>query len=411
MTNQYADTWRSPSRDARPRERPSHPGPPTAPERGGAGVPACGEVRQAGPELSIILPTFNEGENVAEIIGRLRRCLSGIRWEAIFVDDDSDDGTADRVREFGQEDARIRCVRRIGRRGLASACIEGILASSAPFVAVMDADLQHDETLLPQMLRTLKHEGIEIVVGSRYVSEDGTGDWARSRAEMSRFAARLSRVVLRADLTDPMSGFFALRRETFDRRVRGLSGIGFKILLDLFATAPQPLRFRELPYQFRARRVGASKLDAHVMWDYGMLLLDKLIGHVVPVRFVSFVLVGGVGVLVHISALALLYRILPFDFVAAQTTATLLAMTFNFAVNNALTYRDMRLRGLQWVRGLLSFTLACSVGAVANVGIAAYLFREEGATWPIAALAGILVGSVWNYWVTSIYTWRAVKRT
>ena len=380
------------------------------PERGWTGEACSDEVCQLGAELSVIIPTFNEAENVADIIARLRRCLWGLRWEVIFVDDDSDDGTADLVRELGRHDARIRCVQRIGRRGLASACIEGILASSAPFVAVMDADLQHDETLLPEMYRFAKQGDLEIVVGSRYMSADGVGEWAKSRAALSRFAAHLSRLVLRADLTDPMSGFFLLRREAFDRRMRDLSGIGFKILLDLFASSPNPLRFCELPYQFRPRRAGASKLDAHAMWDYGMLLLDKLLGRLVPVRFVAIALVGGMGVAVHFLALSLLYRGLGSEFVFSQTAAALAAMTFNFTLNNALTYRDMRLRGLEWVRGWVSFTLACSVGAIANVGIAAYLFREEGAAWPIAALAGILVGSVWNYGVTSVYTWGTARR-
>jgi dolichol-phosphate mannosyltransferase len=379
-------------------------------EQAGSGDAGCGDTRQVGPELSVIIPTFNEAENVPDIIVRLRRCLSAIRWEAIFVDDDSGDGTTDLVHALGREDARIRCVQRIGRRGLASACIEGILASSAPLVAVMDADLQHDETLLPEMYRIAKQENVEVVVGSRYLNEDGVGEWAKSRAATSRFAAHLGRLVLRTDLTDPMSGFFMVRREAFDRRVRGLSGIGFKLLLDLFATPPQPLRFRELPYRFRPRRAGASKLDAHVIWDYGMLLLDKLVGHLVPVRFVAFALVGGVGVAVHFLALFLLHRTLAFDFVLSQTAATLVAMTFNFTLNNALTYRDMRLRRWQWLRGWFSFVLTCSVGAAANVGIAAYLFRAEGAAWPIAALAGVLVGSVWNYGVTSIYTWGSVKR-
>jgi dolichol-phosphate mannosyltransferase len=387
----------------------SHAGLATPPDREESGDAGCDEVCRVGPELSIIIPTLNEAENVAEIIARLRRCLAGIQWEVIFVDDDSGDGTADLVRELGRQDARIRCVQRIERRGLASACIEGILASSAPFLVVMDADLQHDETLLPEMYQIAKQHDVEIVVGSRYMNADGVGEWAKSRAAISRLATRLSRLILRADLTDPMSGFFLLRRDAFDRRVRGLSGRGSKILLDLFSTSPQPLRYCELPYQFRPRRAGVSKLDAHVMWDYGMLLLEKLLGHLVPVRFVAFALVGGVGVAVHFVAPSLLYRTLALDFVFSQTAAALVAMTFNFAVNNALTYRDMRLRGLQWVRGLFSFILACSVGATANVGIAAYLFRAEGAAWPMAALAGILVGSVWNYSVTSVYTWRTVK--
>jgi dolichol-phosphate mannosyltransferase len=373
-----------------------------ATHRHASGEPVPGRA----PELSVIIPTVNEAANVPEIVRRLRVCLSTIAWEVIFVDDDSSDGTAALVRSLGREDRRIRCVHRIGRRGLASACMEGVLASSASFLAVMDADLQHDETLLPTMLQILQNEDVEVVIGSRYLLDDGVGAWTKSRVTMSRFAARLSRLVSRADLTDPMSGFFMFRREFFETRMRSLSAIGFKILLDLFASSPQTPRFRELPYRFRARRAGASKLDAHVVWTYGMLLLEKLIGHLVPIRFVVFAFIGGLGVGVHFAALSLLYRVLQLDFVPSQTGAALTAMTFNFALNNVLTYRDRRLRGWYWLRGWFSFVLACSIGALANVGIAAYLFRAGDASWPIAALAGVFVGSVWNYAVTSVYTWR-----
>ena len=252
-----------------------------------------------GPELSVVVPTFNERANVLELLQRLRECLAGHRWEVIFVDDDSPDGTAQFVREIGQRDNRVRCIQRIGRRGLSLACVEGMLASSAPYLAVIDGDLQHDETLLPHMLERLKQDQTDIVIGTRYAPGGELGDWNQSRAAISHFATRLSRLVLRADLSDPMSGFFMLRREAMERCVRKLSGIGFKILVDLFASSSRPLRFAELPYEFRTRKAGESKLDTQAAWDYVMLLLDKLIGHLIPVRFLAFSLVGGTGVLVH----------------------------------------------------------------------------------------------------------------
>jgi len=197
-----------------------------------------------------------------------------------------------------------------------------------------------------------------------------------------------------------------LRRQAFMDRVRDLSGIGFKILLDLFASSPAPLRFRELPYQFRIRHAGESKLDGQAVWQYLMLVLDKLIGRYIPVRFVAFALVGGVGVAVHVAVLGALFKIFQTDFTTAQTWATLVAMTSNYALNNELTYRDKRLRGWQWLRGWISFSLACSIGAIANVGIASYLFAAN-TTWVLAALGGILVGVVWNYAVTAVYTWKS----
>ena len=176
--------------------------------------------------------------------------------------------------------------------------------------------------------------------------------------------------------------------------------------MDLFASAPEPLRFKELPYSFGARHAGESKLDNQALWDYGMLLLDKLVGRWVPVRFVAFIAVGGIGVFVHMAVLALTYQALGYGFVTSQIWATLIAMTANFVINNLITYRDLQLKGLGWITGWFSFVLACSVGAVANVGVAGYLFAGDTG-WFLAGLAGIVVGAVWNYAITQLYTWRA----
>jgi dolichol-phosphate mannosyltransferase len=354
--------------------------------------------------LSIVVPTFNERDNVIELVRRLAKQLHAIAWEVIFVDDDSPDGTADVVRALARTDPRVRCVQRIGRRGLSSACVEGVMASSAPYVAVMDADLQHDESILPRMLAALHGGAVDIAVGSRYVDGGSIGQWDGGRARISRLATRLSHLVVPADLKDPMSGFFMLRREAFMGRVRELSALGFKILTDLFASGPQPLRFVEIPYAFRERLNGQSKLDNQAVIDYVMLLLDKLVGHVVPVRFLVFAAIGGLGLLVHMVVLMAGFKGAALDFPVAQSLATVVAMVFNFTINNAMTYRDRRLTGLGWYRGLATFMLACSVGAVANVGIANYLFGRNGG-WVLAAVAGVLVGAVWNYALTSFYTW------
>lgn len=361
---------------------------------------------QPGSRLSVVIPTFNERTNIEELIRRLDAALRNILWEAVFVDDNSPDGTADAVRTIALKDRRIRIVHRIGRRGLSTACIEGMLASSAPYLAVMDADLQHDETLLLQMYDDLEGDkSLDIVIGSRHVDGGSLGAWAENRARMSRFATQLSRFVVKSDLKDPMSGFFMLRRELLHEAVGKLSGIGFKILLDIFASVPRPLRFKERGYIFRKRNSGESKLDSLVAWEYIMMLLDKTVGRYVPVRFVPFALIGVIGVAVHMTALWVTFRVLGTSFEMGQIVATLIAMTTNFLMNNALTYRDRRLKGWGLVTGWLSFSIACSVGAVSNVGIATYLFRENTMGWALSALAGILIGAVWNYAVTSIYTW------
>ena len=361
------------------------------------------------PQLSIVVPTFNEAGNVAELRDRVAAALPHVDWELIFVDDDSPDGTAERVAALAQQDRRVRCLLRIGRRGLSTACIEGMLASSAPLVAVMDADLQHDETRLMPMFEALRNADLDIVVGSRYVAQGSIGEWGRARALISRLATRLARSVLKADLRDPMSGFFMLRREALLRSVRaGMSGVGFKILLDLFASAPTPLRFVEVPYTFRPRHSGESKLDSNVAWEYLLMLLDRWFGGVVPIRFIAFSLVGGLGLLVHLLVLTALFKGAGTSFLWAQAAATMVAMTSNYVLNNVLTYRDLRLRGWRFVRGWFSFVLACSVGALANVCIADYLFQHDS-FWVTSAIAGVLVGAVWNYAVTAVYTWKTPK--
>jgi dolichol-phosphate mannosyltransferase len=361
-------------------------------------------------ELSIIVPTYNERDNVERVVAVLDAALAGVRWEVIFVDDDSPDETFRKVCSLAQRDARVRCIRRVGRRGLASACIEGMLASCAPFLAVMDADLQHDDSLLPLMLDALRSDAVDLVIGSRYAAGGSTGDWSAERKRMSLMASRLAKWALKTELTDPMSGFFMLRRRCFDRCVERLSGIGFKILLDILASAPEPVRILELPYRFRTRKFGESKLDPKVQLEFVWMLCDKTLGRFVPTRFIAFSVVGGIGILVHFVALWLLFKLYLLDFVVSQTGATLIAMTGNFALNNAFTYRDRRLRGWAWLRGWLSFVLICSVGAASNVGVAAYLFQTHEERWVLAALAGVLVGAVWNYAISSVFTWTAPGR-
>jgi dolichol-phosphate mannosyltransferase len=360
-----------------------------------------------GPELTIVVPCLNERDNIRPLVERLRGLLGHVAWEVIFVDDDSTDGTGDEVKHLAREDGRVRLLHRIGKRGLSSACIEGVQASTARYVAVMDADLQHDESLLPGMLEALQNENVDIVIGSRYVAGGGVGDWDSKRIGISSLATRLGRLILKVKVADPMSGFFMMRRDAFDGAVRGLSAMGFKILIDILASSPKSLRVKELPYQFRPRQAGESKLDAQVAWEYLMLLADKLIGHIVPVRFVLFSIVGCVGVVATLAIAWFCLKVLGLPFTEAQTIGTIVAMIGNFALNNVLTYSDRRLKGWGFVRGLISFGLICGIGAVGNVGVANFLFFGTAhSSWWLASIAGIAVGSVWNYAVSAVVTWK-----
>ena len=358
------------------------------------------------PELAIVIPTLNEAGNIAILVERLRRALVGIAWEVIFVDDNSRDGTIGLVRELGLRDRRIRGIRRVGRRGLAGACIEGILSSSAPIVAVMDADLQHDEARLGEMFAALENGDADFVVATRF-DAGGSAEQGLSRIRHlgSQLAIRLARRLLKVPLTDPMSGFFMTRRQIVEDVAPRLSQHGFKILFDIVASSRTPIRVKEVPFAFRPRLYGESKLDASVVTEYLGLLVAKASGDLISTRFLLFGLVGFGGVIVHLT---LLYLALQqgFSFVASQTAAMLGAMVFNYTLNNIFTYRDRRRRGWQFVTGLMLFAGLCSVGVVAGVGVSAVFYRDSPLWW-LDGIAGALVGALWNYVTNSAITWRA----
>ena len=368
---------------------------------GAAGLPETART----PELTVVIPCYNERANVAPMVARLEAALAGVAWEAVFVDDDSPDGTTEAVRMIARQDPRVRGIRRIGRRGLASAVIEGALSSSADYIAVIDGDLQHDETRLGDMLAALRAGGADLAVGSRHVAGGSNagldGTWRR---RLSDAGIRLAQMSLPVKLTDPMSGFFMLPRPVFERLAPLLTGQGFKILLDLLLSAPAPLRVQEIPVQFHARQAGESKLDVLVLMQFGGLLADKMLGGMLPLRFISFALVGVIGVGVNLAVL-FLGRGLDLRFAVAQTVATVVAMIGNFVLNNAVTYRDQRLRGPALWRGLALFVVVCGIGAAANVGIARSLFADR-LGWTLSGVAGAAIGVVWNYAVSATLVWR-----
>jgi dolichol-phosphate mannosyltransferase len=362
----------------------------------------------SGAQLSIIVPTFKERGNVAELARRLDLALQGLAWEAIYVDDNSPDGTAEAVKELARRDPRIRCLKRVGRRGLAGACIEGILSSAAPYVAVIDADLQHDEKILPAMLARLTAGEADLVAATRYVEGGSAAGLAGGRGAISRLATRLTHRLVGTALSDPMSGFFMMRRDRFDAVAPKLTPAGFKILLDIVASA-EHLRVAEQPYAFGERLSGESKFNVQVGVEFLGLLLSKLLGGVVDARFIFFALVGTLGLAVHLAALKTALLLLPPDpdpFRSAQILATLAAMTSNFILNNHLTYRDRRLKGLAMVKGFLLFCLFASVGVLANIDLASWLYVDRPSWW-LAGAAGAVMSALWNYAMSTLFVWRA----
>ncbi len=369
-------------------------------------------------QLAVILPTYRERANIAPMVARLDAALQGVAWEAIFVDDNSPDGTADEARRIALEDSRIRVIERIGRRGLASAAIEGMCATAAPIVAVMDADQQHDPALLPQMLAAVESGDYDLAYASRFAEGASTEAWGRpDRVKASGLANRIANKVTGVELSDPMSGYFMITAETLRADAHRLSGVGFKILLDILATVDRPLRIKEFPLNFAARSEGESKLDQTVVFEFLVGLYDKWLGRIIPTRFALFGTVGAMGVAVQLGALWVLLKLIAGErfvygnwsesatFNTANALAAIVAMTFNFVLNNELTYSDKRLRGFgPLVRGWAQFALTCSLGLLTNIGSAAVL-KTIGIHDVVAVVTGIVLGSVWNFALSSRFVW------
>ena len=356
------------------------------------------------PVLAVIIPTFNESSNVPMVIERVAAALAGADWEIIFVDDDSPDATSTVARRMGELDQRVRCIRRVGRRGLAGACMEGVLSSQARYVAVMDADLQHDERLLPRMLKLLGQDEADLVIASRYIAGGATAGLSSSRRSISLAATRWAQKLMGIAVHDPMSGFFMARRELLDAIAPELSNEGFKLLFDILVASRrgQP-KIVELPYAFLPRLHGASKLDARNAIEFFALVMSRLSRRTLPPQFFSFLLVGGTGVGVQLSCLWVALSA-GLGFLAAEIVATLAAMTSNFFLNNALTYRDRRMTGWQLIPGLLSFYTVCSVGALSNVGTSSWLYAHYPSWW-LAGLAGSVIAALWNFIASSKFVW------
>ena len=371
-----------------------------------AGLPATG--RGFAPQVSIIAPAYNEQPNMGPLVRAVAAAMGDVHWELIVVDDDSPDGTADAVDDLARQGFPVRCIRRVGRRGLASAVVEGALASNAPYLAVIDADMQHDERLLPRMLALLETSDTDLVVGSRHVEGGSVGDWAQDRQAMSRFATWCARMLIGSEITDPMSGFFAVRRDVFHACIYDLSQQGYKILLDILTSSARPLKVVEVPYVFRNRQEGESKLDVMVLAEFLFLLVEKFTRGFIPPHFVIFALVGGLGLGFHLLVLELLVG-LGSAFHSAQIAATGCAMTLNYLMNNAITYRSQRLRGARMLWGYLVFCVVCSVGAIANIGVADLVLTGSG-SWPVAGAAGALMSVVFNFGAASQLVWRQRRR-
>ena len=372
----------------------SPPAPLTPAQTPAAREDARGRAVHPAPDLAVIVPTYNAAAKVPPLLDELERALGAAAWEALFVDDNSPDGTFAAASALGAADARVRCLRRIGRRGAVGAALEGMLASQARYLLVVDIAAPRDRTPFAAMLEQIRAGGCDVVVASRYADRGSAHHWSKALAR--RFTG--------VDVGDPISGTFLIRREAFEAVAPRLSPDSPGVLLDILLAARGQLRVAETPAGAPAAANYAA-LDAALALGLAEHAVARLTRGAVSVRFLMFCLVGLTGVGIHMGILFGVLRGAAAPFAAAQAAAAIGAMAWNFTLNNAFTYRDRRLSGLAFVGGLLRFQVICAVGAVSNVGVASYIYSGDH-NWWLAGLAGVLMGAVWNYAVTSVFVWR-----
>jgi dolichol-phosphate mannosyltransferase len=353
--------------------------------------------------ISVVVPTYNEAPNVSMIYDGLARALAGRSWELVIIDDDSPDGTADAVRGLGRQHDNVRCIQRVQERGLCSAVQWGVQAAHGEVIVVMDGDLQHDPALIPRMLEELQG-GHDIVSGSRFLSgRDVEGLPSDLRRRLTDYGNKLTNLFLGKQLSDPLTGFFATSRRLFLDSIPRMQADGFKVFFDL-AYNNRKATIKELAFDFQQRRLGESKLQLYVLWLLLCDLVSKLSGGLVPPRLISFVGVGLIGSIFHFS---ILYSTMAVgtEFWVAQAIATVVAMIFNYTLNNVLTYSADRLRGAAFYKGLLLYSLIASVGIVANVSTAQITYSHFHAHTFIAASMGLVIDVMWRFVVSNRLIW------
>ena len=360
------------------------------------------------PTLSIVIPTYNEKDNIFRILERLKKVLKSITYEIIFIDDNSPDGTAAVIKDCIKNSSKIHLIHRIGRKGLAGAVIEGVFAANADLVAVMDCDLQHDETKLLDMIDLFsKNNSLDIVIGSRFTETGEISEKAFSKMRElgSKATTLIIKKVLNIASTDPLSGFFMVKKKSFLKSSENLQTQGFKVLADFLATSGKNIKIKEIGYSFKNRIAGESKMNFLTALELIGLVLSQILKGRVSIRFILFCMVGLSGIFVQllITGLAML---LINQFPTSQTLGIVAAMTSNYFLNNIITFQERKLKSLDLIRGLFSFYLICSLGAFANIAIATYVFGFSS-NWLISSFIGACFGAVWNFTLTSIFTWKS----
>ena len=358
--------------------------------------------------ISVIIPTYNEYKNLPKLLDQLLNLETIFEKEIIIVDDNSSDGTQNLARSYSQNDRRIRLISRLGRSGLSSAIKEGCLCASGDLIVIMDADGQHEPNSIINGLEKFNNKNIDIIIGSRFLEESIIKGLSSKRESGSSIANFLARITLHSGykkLTDYMTGFILLKRNSCIKYIEKIDVNGFKFLYELLSLSKGKLTVIEIPLVFGFREFGQSKLDLAVIWDFLISLIHNFFGRIIPRRAFSFALVGLIGVFVQMFVIYFLLAVTDFDFEKILPVGVILAATSNYIINNILTFRSNKLSGKNFYFGLFKFLLVASLPIIANIGVANLFYNQLSSNTFFAQIAGILVVFIWNYAASSRVVW------
>ncbi len=359
--------------------------------------------------ISIVIPTFNEVENIIPLLKKLTLIVNNFEYEIIVVDDDSPDGTSNAVNKYMQFNKKIKLITRIGRSGLSSAIKEGLIFAQGKYLLVLDGDGQHHPSFILNMLEAIKKDKSDIVIGSRFLNTSKLEGLSNERSLGSKIANKMARISLHKNyskLTDYLSGCFCVEKEITKKFIRKIEVNGFKFLYELLSLSKGELAVNEVPLIFKERRFGNSKLDIAIVWDFLISIIHNLTLRILPRRAISFGLVGISGVFVQLFITSFLVEIFRIDFYNALPFAVIFAATSNFLINNQVTFRSDRLKDLALLIGLLKFLIVASLPIIANVGITTAFYKYITADTLIAQIAGIGIVYAWNYLASSSFVWK-----
>jgi dolichol-phosphate mannosyltransferase len=376
------------------------------------------------PILSVVTPTFDEAENLPELVERLHAALGDLPHEIIVADDNSPDRTWEVAEKLAAHDPSIRVLRRFHDHGLSAAVLDGMAAARGEYLAVIDADLQHDEAILPSMVDLLRNGRAEVVVGSRESDGGGYGEWSTRRRVVSWVATAIAKSLLRVPTGDPMSGYFVITREAYEATASEINPKGFKILLEFIGRNRQ-LRVAEVGYTFSNRRHGETKLNRSVIRSYLLAVAELRLGRQVDPVFLLYVMVGVLGLGVN-SLLFTLFEALGFprvdtglnealdpvysSFVLSVAVTTLMM----FVINNEFTFWEQRYRGLKLLPAFVVYAGMTFVGTLVHVAVFSWL-QEVGFLFSVIGddaarvvhnLLGAVVALVVNWYLNTTYLWR-----